>query len=197
MNDFLKKNLANILSAIRIVAGACLYLFNDITGGFIAIYIVCGITDLLDGPVARKFESTSAVGAILDTVGDAVTYMALVKILLVKHMIPSWIVYWMLAVLALHILAGLVSLKKAKKFFVVHSLFGKILGGSVFVMPFAMWIVSKTGLDYDSTVHLLMAIIAGFATIAGIESFAIQCKITDPETRIKTIYGLIKQDKKA
>lgn len=195
MNDNLKKNLANILSAIRIIAGACLYLFSDITGGFIAIYVVCGVTDLLDGPVARKFESTSAVGAILDTVGDAITYMALVKILLVKHMIPSWIVYWMLAVLGLHIIAGLVSLKKTKKFYVVHSLFGKILGGSIFVLPFAMWIVSKTGLDYMSTVHLLMFIIGCFATLAGIESFAIQCKISDPETPIKTICGLIKSSK--
>lgn len=197
MNDNLKKNLANILSAIRIIAGACLYLFSDITGGFIAIYVVCGVTDLLDGPVARKFESTSAVGAILDTVGDIVTYMALVKILLVKHMIPSWIVYWMLGVLGLHIIAGFVSLKKVKKFYVVHSLFGKILGGSIFVLPFAMWIVSKTGLDYMSTVHLLMFIIGCFATLAGIESFAIQCKISDPETPIKTICGLIKDSKKA
>ena len=197
MNDSIKKNLANILSATRIVAGAFLYLFSDITGGFIALYVVCGITDLLDGPVARKFNSTSAVGAILDTVGDAVTYMAFVKILLVHHMIPSWIVYWMFGVLGLHIIAGLVSLKKAKKFFVVHSLFGKILGGSIFALPFAMWIVSKTSLDYVSTVHILIAIIAGFATIAGIESFAIQCKIVDPETKIKTIYSLIKESKKA
>lgn len=195
MNDNLKKNLANILSAIRIIAGACLYLFSDITGSFIAIYVVCGVTDLLDGPVARKFESTSAVGAILDTVGDIVTYMALVKILLVKHMIPSWIVYWMLGILGLHIIAGFVSLKKTKKFYVVHSLFGKIFGGSIFVLPFAMWIVSKTGLDYMSTVHLLMFIIGCFATLAGIESFAIQCKIDDPETQVKTIYGLIKNNR--
>lgn len=194
-NSFLKRNLANIISAIRIIAGACLYLFSDITGGFIAIYIVCGITDLLDGPVARKFNSTSAVGAALDTVGDAVTYMALAKILLVKRMIPIWIVYWMLGVLGLHIIAGLVSFKKTKKFYVVHSLFGKILGGSIFVLPFAMWIVSKTGLEYIQTVHILLAIIAGFSTIAGIESLAIQSKILDPQTQIKTIYGLIKNNK--
>ena len=194
-NSFLKRNLANIISAIRIIAGACLYLFSDITGGFIAIYVVCGITDLLDGPVARKFNSTSAVGAALDTVGDAVTYMALAKILLVKRMIPMWIVCWMLSVLGLHIIAGLVSLKKTKKFYVVHSLFGKILGGSIFVLPFAMWIVSKTGLEYIQTVHILLAIIAGFSTIAGIESLAIQSKILDPQTQIKTIYGLIKNNK--
>ena len=189
----MKKHLANIISAIRIVAGAFLYLFNEITGGFIAIYIICGITDLIDGPIARKLGTTSGIGAVLDTVGDAVTYMAFVKILLVGHMIPKWIIYWMFGVLGLHIIAGLVSLVRIKKFYIVHSLFGKILGGSVFVLPFAMWIVSKTTLDYMNTVHLLMAIIAGFSTIAGIESLAIQMKTDDPETEIKTIYGLIKK----
>ena len=194
----MKKHLANILSAIRIVAGACLYLFSDITGGFIAIYIVCGVTDLLDGPIARKTGTTSSLGAVLDTIGDAVTYMAFVKILLQKHMIPRFIVLWMLiGVLGIHLIAGLVSLVRVKKFFIVHSLFGKIFGGSVFVMPFAMWIISKTSLDYMTTVHVLMAIIAGFASIAGIESLAIQFKETDPETEIKTIYGLVKSKKTA
>lgn len=188
----MKKHLANILSSIRIVAGAFLYLFNSISGGFIAIYVICGITDLLDGPVARKFKSTSALGAALDTVGDIVTYMAFVKILLIQHMIPSWIVIWMLGVAALHLFAGFVSLAKAKKFYIVHSLFGKIFGGSVFVMPFAMWIVSKTSLDYVATVHILMAIIAAFSTIGGIESLAIQAKILDPETEVKTILQLAK-----
>ena len=138
----MKKHLANILSSIRIVAGAFLYLFSEITGGFIALYVICGITDLLDGPIARKTGTTSSFGAVLDTVGDAVTYMAFVKILLVNHMVPRFIVLWMLiGVLGIHLLAGVVSLVRVKKFFIVHSLFGKIMGGSVFVMPFAMWIV--------------------------------------------------------
>lgn len=194
----MKKHLANILSSIRIVAGAFLYLFSEITGGFIALYVICGITDLLDGPIARKTGTTSSLGAVLDTVGDVVTYMAFVKILLVNHMVPRFIVLWMLiGVLGIHLLAGVVSLVRIKKFFIVHSLFGKIMGGSVFVMPFAMWIVGKTQLDYMTTVHILMAIIAVFASIAGIESLAIQCRVDDPETSIKTIYGLIKNEKTA
>ena len=188
----MKKHLANIISGIRIVAGSFLYLFNDFTGGFIAIYVICGITDLIDGPIARKLGTTSSLGAVLDTIGDAVTYMAFIKILLMRHMIPSWLIIWMLGVLALHIVAGFVSLKRVKKFYIVHSLFGKILGGSIFVLPFAMWIVSKTNLDYMSTVHLLITIIVGFSTIAGIESLAIQMKTDDLETEIKTIYRLFK-----
>lgn len=194
----MKKHLANILSSIRIVAGAFLYLFSDITGGFIILYIICGITDLLDGPIARKTGSTSSLGAILDTVGDAITYMAFVKILLVQHLVPRFIVIWMLGVLGLHLICGFVSLIRVKKFFIVHSLFGKLLGGSVFVMPFAMGIVKLLTDSQDTylfVVHILMAIIAGFATIGGIESLAIQCKEDDPQTEKKTIISLFKKEK--
>ncbi|MBQ6381388.1 MAG: CDP-alcohol phosphatidyltransferase family protein [Clostridia bacterium] len=188
----MKKHIPNIISATRILIGALLYLFNDINGGFIALYVVCGITDLIDGPIARKLNATSSTGALLDTIGDIVTYMAFAKILLVKHMVPGWIVAWMLGVAAIHLLAGLYSLIKVKKFYVVHSLFGKLLGGAVFVLPFAMWIVGMLPIDYDPAVHFLMAVAATIGTIAGIESFAIQIKTNDPDTDIHTIYRLFK-----
>ena len=198
----MKKHLANIISITRIVVGACLFLFSDITTGFIILYIICGITDLIDGPVARRTGSTSTIGAVLDTVGDIVTYMAFAKILLVKNstmdgnLLPKWMVIWMLGVAAIHLVAGFVSLARVKKFFIVHSLFGKILGGSVFVFPFAMGLVSlltDAESTYLLTIHILMAVVATIATIAGIESLVIQMKEDDPQTPIKTIYGLLKK----
>jgi len=187
----MKKYIPNIISSTRIIAGASLFLFNDVTNGFIALYVFCGITDLIDGPIARKLNATSSIGALLDTVGDIVTYMAFAKILLVQKQVPKSIVIWMLGVAAIHLIAGLVSLIKVKKFYVVHSLFGKILGGSVFVLPFAMWlaamIVSKPSAQYDFIVYILMAIVATIGTIAGLESLIIQIKTDDPQTRLKTI----------
>ncbi|MBR0413529.1 MAG: CDP-alcohol phosphatidyltransferase family protein [Clostridia bacterium] len=192
----MKKYIPNIISSARIIAGASLFLFSDVTNGFIALYVFCGITDLIDGPIARKLNATSSIGALLDTVGDIVTYMAFAKILLVQKQVPKSIVIWMLGVAAIHLIAGLVSLIKVKKFYVVHSLFGKILGGSVFVLPFAMWlaamIVSKPSAQYDFIVYILMAIVATIGTIAGLESLIIQIKTDDPQTPLKTIYGLIK-----
>ena len=191
----MKKYIPNIISSTRIIAGASLFLFNDVTNGFIALYVFCGITDLIDGPIARKLNATSSIGALLDTVGDIVTYMAFAKILLVQKQVPKSIVIWMLGVAVIHLAAGTVSLVKSKKFYVVHSLFGKILGGSVFVMPFAMWlaekIVSKPSSAYDLIVYLLMACIATIGTIAGLESLIIQIKTNDPQTPFKTIYRVL------
>ena len=195
-DKFMKKYIPNMISSARILAGASLFLFSDFTNGFIALYVFCGITDLIDGPIARKLNATSSIGALLDTVGDIITYMAFAKILLVQKQVPASILYWMLGVAGIHLIAGLVSLIKVKKFYLVHSLFGKILGGSVFVLPFAMWIaakiLTKPSSEYDLVVYIMMAIVATIGTIAGLESLIIQIKTSDPQTPIKTIYRLIK-----
>ena len=192
LGESMKKNLANIVSGARIVAAAFLYIFPTIDWRFLVIYTFCGITDLIDGPIARKFNSTSAVGSVLDTVGDIVTYMALAKILLVQHFVPSWVVIWMIITGLGDLAAGLLSLAKCKKFFIVHSLFGKILGGSIFVFPFALKIIEAIGVETELSAHICMGAICVISTIAAIESFVIQTKITDPETKVKTICGFIR-----
>ena len=188
----MKKHLANIISGSRIVAAGTLYLFSTIDWRFMIVYTFCGITDLIDGPIARKFNATSTVGAVLDTVGDILTYMALAKILLVQHFIPSWVVLWMIIGGFINLAAGLLSLIKCKKFFIVHSLFGKILGGSVFSFPFMLKILEVCGMETTGAAHVCMGIICVITTIAGIESFVIQTKVTDPESKIITIYSFIK-----
>lgn len=188
----MKKHLANIISALRIVVAALLYLFPTIDWRFLVLYTFCGITDLIDGPIARKTNSVSTRGALLDTVGDIITYMALAKILLAQHFVPSWVVIWMILSGLGDLAAGLISLKRCKKFFVVHSLFGKILGASVFAFPFALKIMEVSGLQTEMAAHICMGVICMISTIAALESIVIQIKIDDPKTEIITIYSLIK-----
>ena len=92
----MKKHLANIVSSSRIVGAIALFFCNSISNVFLAIYILCGFTDLIDGPIARKTNSTSLLGATLDTVGDVATYLALTKILIMKKLVPGWILAWIL-----------------------------------------------------------------------------------------------------
>ncbi|MBR2590821.1 MAG: CDP-alcohol phosphatidyltransferase family protein [Clostridia bacterium] len=188
----MKKHLANIISFSRIIAAATLYLFSTINWQFMLVYTYCGITDLIDGPIARKMNATSTLGSVLDTVGDIATYMALAKILLVQHFIPTWVVVWMISSGLINLAAGLLSLVKCKKFFIVHSLFGKILGGSVFAFPFMLKILEAFGMETTGAAHVCMGAICVITTIAGIESFVVQTKITDSNTKVITIYGFIK-----
>lgn len=39
---------------------------------FYIIYFYCGISDMLDGYIARKIKNTSQIGAILDSIADII-----------------------------------------------------------------------------------------------------------------------------
>ena len=177
----LKKQAANIISGSRIVVAGVLFCFSSITGWFLALYCYCGISDLVDGPVARKTGSTSALGAMLDTVGDILTYLALAKIFIQHKYVPTWVIIWMLCTAVGFAASGFIALKRFGKFSLVHSLFGKILGITVFLLPFAQkW---NFGVIW-------MAVICTVSSIAAIESIIIESLSEELETNLTSIPSL-------
>ena len=182
----LKKQAANIISGSRIVVAGILFCFSSITGWFLALYCYCGISDLVDGPVARKTGSTSTLGAMLDTVGDILTYLALAKIFIQHKYVPTWVVVWMLCTAVGFAVSGFIALKRFGKFSLVHSLFGKILGITVFVMPFAQ----KWGFGV-----VWMAVICTVSSIAAIESIIIESLSDELETNLTSVPRLLKARK--
>ncbi|MBQ7688665.1 MAG: CDP-alcohol phosphatidyltransferase family protein [Clostridia bacterium] len=176
--------MANLITISRIVCAVILFFFQDVNGAFLAIYAYCGISDLIDGPIARKTNKTSNLGALLDTVGDVATYVALAKILLSKHLVPAWAVIWYVSAAAGILSAGLVALARFHRFFVVHSLFGKVMGLFAFLMPFALY------------VNLLIpcfAAICASATVSAVETVFITAKAEDPEHAAISIIGLYRK----
>jgi cardiolipin synthase len=55
------------------------------------VLVVSGITDYLDGKLARKLNQTSALGAILDPVADRLFILAVVVGLWQRDIIPIWL----------------------------------------------------------------------------------------------------------
>lgn len=157
----MKKQFANLISASRIVCAVILFFFNEITDAYLYIYLYCGFSDLIDGPIARKTGSMSVLGAKLDTAGDILTYLSVAKILLVQKLLPLKILIWLGFVLLGHIAAGIIAKVKFGKFYFVHSLFGKILGAATFLTPFA---IEKFQIKY----LYLICIIASIATVESI-----------------------------
>ena len=73
-------SLANGISLARIVLVLVLILVKPLSITFFTIYLVCGISDVLDGYVARKTNTVSSLGGKLDSVADLI--MVLVVCLL-------------------------------------------------------------------------------------------------------------------
>lgn len=66
----MKRQIPNLLSGIRLLAAAMGFL-PAAGGAFAALYLFCGLTDVLDGWLARRLHAESEVGARLDSAADA------------------------------------------------------------------------------------------------------------------------------
>ena len=62
----------NICTMLRIVGTVGLLLIRPLTLPFYLLYTFCGITDVLDGTIARATNSTSEFGARLDSISDPI-----------------------------------------------------------------------------------------------------------------------------
>lgn len=84
----------NVLSLLRL-AGVPLFLWlvlgPEADGWALAVLAVSGITDFLDGWLARKLDQQSAVGQLLDPVADRLYILAVVVGLALRDIIPWWL----------------------------------------------------------------------------------------------------------
>jgi phosphatidylglycerophosphate synthase len=69
---------ANALTATRLAAApVCAFaIANELHGIALGLFVLAVATDLVDGPVARRYGETSALGGLLDHASDA-TFVAL------------------------------------------------------------------------------------------------------------------------
>ncbi len=85
--------IPNIISIIRL-AGVPLFLWlvlvPEADAWALAVLFVSGLTDWLDGYLARKLHQTSKLGAILDPVADRLYILSTVIGLGMRDIIPGW-----------------------------------------------------------------------------------------------------------
>lgn len=185
MNKFMKY-VPNVLSISRIIAAAFLFTFDDLYNTvFLLTYMYCAVSDFLDGKIARKYNCESKFGTALDTIGDAGTYLALLKILAIQKMVPGWIVVWLLVAVAFAVVAAFITLIRFKKFFLPHTIISKFLGGMVFLLPIVVQVIP---------VLTWMIMIGVMATISVIEILLIQI-LTKEADDVLSIFHMNKKVK--
>jgi len=111
---------------------------------FYVFYLFCGLTDMIDGTIARKTETSSKFGARLDTVADFVfMFVCSIKILPLIH-IPVWLWVWIIVVALIKIFnIALVFIHK-KKLISIHSVLNKTTGFALFLLPLSLIFVETT-----------------------------------------------------
>lgn len=91
--------IPNVLSMLRLV-GVPVFLWailNSHDTLALVVLMASGISDYLDGKIARKFGLTSKLGAVLDPVADRLYILSTLLGLAWREIIPWWLVVVLLA----------------------------------------------------------------------------------------------------
>lgn len=80
------KTVPNLISFIRIllIPVFAVMFYNENTIGAMLVLAVSGLSDLVDGKIARRFNQVSNLGKLLDPVADKLTVFAIAIILYLK-----------------------------------------------------------------------------------------------------------------
>ena len=164
------KHIANILTGCRIFGSILLLFFPAFSLNFYITYILCGFSDMIDGIIARKTDSTSEFGSRLDTTADFVFVVVSLFKLLPAIQIPQWLWIWggVISVIKIsNIMWGYIF---KKQFISLHTIMNKVTGLLLFLWPLT---ISFVELKYIAvtvcSVATLSAIQEGFYVISDSE----------------------------
>ena len=131
----MKKHIANIITGSRIVLSLPLLLIPLTSAWFCVIYLLCGLSDMIDGTVARRTNSASEFGARFDTVSDFVFMtVALIKFLPHLH-IPIWLWIWIGIIAMIKLGNAAWGFVRTKKLISPHTVLNKVTGLLLFLLP--------------------------------------------------------------
>ena len=153
------KHIANILTGCRIFGSILLLFFPAFSLDFYITYLLCGFSDMVDGTIARKTNSTSKFGSQLDTIADLIfVVISLFKLLPEIH-IPQWLWIWGSVVAVIKISNIIWGYVFKKQFIALHTIMNKATGLLLFLLPLTIPFVE---LKYTS---IVVCSIATFSAI--------------------------------
>ena len=124
---------------------------------FYILYMIAGLSDMLDGPVARKTHTATAFGAKLDTAADMLfTAVCLVKLLPVLD-VPAWLYIWAAAIALVKLINIVIGFEIQKRFVSLHTPMNKATGALLFLLPLT---VSYMDLRYTGPIVCAVATFA-------------------------------------
>ena len=151
--------LPNLLSIARI-ALAGLLLINQ-QPLFSVCYLICGLTDVLDGFIARNYRLQTTLGSKLDSLGDFVFWSIVLFLYIKTKIYPDWIIYGIVLVVSIRFLNLILTKVKFAQWGMLHTLSNKMTGLALFLLCF----VAFTFGDVSGYIWVVTFLLALFSSI--------------------------------
>lgn len=168
------KHIPNILTIIRFIfipiILRAIFDGNYILG--IIFFTISGLTDVLDGFIARKFNLVSNFGKLMDPLADKLTQISVLAALVSVKIIPVWILT--IVVLKELIMVVGASFLYGKDVVVYSKWYGKLATVLFYLAIVMSLLMNNFNLGIPFRVDLYLYYLAILATIFSLIMYAIQ-----------------------
>ncbi len=136
----LVKYIPNVLTTLRLLSAVCLFFVEPLSDAFFIIYTFAGVSDVLDGLIARSAGCTSSLGARLDSMADLCFYAVMLwRILpIVWPIVDMWKWHFVGVIIFVRIISYSIVALKYKRFSAMHTYLNKVTGLVVFLIPYTI-----------------------------------------------------------
>lgn len=162
--------MANLITFIRIICSIGILFAPVFSQMFYALYLIAGLSDIIDGIVARKTKTVSEFGTKLDTLADFILVVVCLIKLLPVISAPIWLIIWIIVIAAIKIINLISGYVIQKEIIVLHTLMNKVTGILLFVFPLTLTFID---MKYSVT---FVGIVATFTAIQEGHLIRIGCK---------------------
>jgi len=186
------KYIPNALSIARIVIAAILLpgaLFGFIPAletFFMVLYITAGLTDLFDGPLARRYNPGSKMGANLDGTADYIFIaVCLITILPAFEGINAVTIGIVIGFVVLKILGMVVGYLHYRQLMMMHTRLSK-------AAAFAAWLLPIVYFFTPLNVNTVFIFLGAYCYIYLAEEIAINVIMPYPKRDIKSVFEALR-----
>lgn len=156
----MKKHIANIITGSRIAFSLPILLIPLSSVWFYVLYLFCGLTDMIDGMIARKTGTVSSFGSTLDTASDIVFMSVCMVKLLPKINISIGLWIWITVIAIVKITNIVMGFIRRNKLVALHTFLNKTTGLLLFFLPLTLQFIAPA---YS------LAVVCTISTIAAIK----------------------------
>jgi len=173
------KYTANLITIGRITGAVLLLFVKPLSVSFFAIYILCGISDILDGYIARKTKTSSKSGEILDSIADLIFIAVMLVIFIPLLAWRWWMLCWVGGIALVRFLSVGVGFAKYHAVSFLHTYANKITGIILFGFPL---------LYYATGLTVTVSVICCFASLSAFEELIITIRSKRLNRNVASIF---------
>ena len=185
-NEKRHPNTADILTAFRMAGSLALLFLRPLSAAFFWVYLLTGLTDVLDGWIARKTRTASDFGARLDSMADLLFYAVMLLRLFpaLWGALPKGIWYCVAVIVLVRISIYLIAAVKYRRFASLHTYLNKLTGLAVFMVPLLLMTPCAVGYCWA---------VCAVSAAASWEELAIHLLTRDYNPNTKTIRTVLRE----